>query len=169
MSKESPDCISAQRVPYVSSDGAVAVGKLNVPFSTFASDQARGTFLTGLQPPPPDLAQDIDALRAHFGAFNDRIRDQMLALFDVTIEEIVIGGVRAHRVSSSARKHVDGRILVNLHGGAFMWGSGSGALVEAIPIAATSGLPVIAIDYRLAPEHRFPAATPCRAPARFCR
>jgi monoterpene epsilon-lactone hydrolase len=50
-------------------------------------------------------------------------------------------------------------VLVNLHGGAFMWGSGSGALVEAIPVAASTGVPVIAVDYRLAPEHTFPAAS----------
>jgi epsilon-lactone hydrolase len=28
------------------------------------------------------------------------------------------------------------RVLLNLHGGAFQWGADSGALVEAIPIAA---------------------------------
>ena len=50
------------------------------------------------------------------------------------------------------------RVLINLHGGAFMWGAGSGALVEAIPIAAVAGMRVVAVDYRLAPEHTYPAA-----------
>jgi acetyl esterase/lipase len=51
------------------------------------------------------------------------------------------------------------RVLINVHGGAFMWGAGSGALVEAIPIAATMRVRVVTVDYRLAPEHRYPAAS----------
>src|SRR5690606_11471875 len=49
-----------------------------------------------------------------------------------------------------------GRLLINLHGGAFFLGQGS--VMEAIPIAGRTGLPVLAVDYRLAPEHPFPAA-----------
>ena len=51
------------------------------------------------------------------------------------------------------------RVLINVHGGACMWGSGSGALVEAIPIASVGRIKVVAVDYRLAPEHRYPAAS----------
>ena len=45
---------------------------------------------------------------------------------------------------------------MNLHGGGFATDSGS--LTENIPIAALSGIEVIAVLYRLAPEHPFPAA-----------
>jgi acetyl esterase/lipase len=47
------------------------------------------------------------------------------------------------------------RVLINLHGGGF--NSDSGSLSETIPIANLSGLKVIAVLYRLAPEHPFPA------------
>jgi acetyl esterase/lipase len=48
------------------------------------------------------------------------------------------------------------KVLINLHAGGFV--VGSGALVEAIPIAALTNSTVIAVDYRLAPEHPYPAA-----------
>jgi epsilon-lactone hydrolase len=49
-----------------------------------------------------------------------------------------------------------GRVLINLHGGGF--NSDSGSLTESIPIANLTGTKVIAVLYRLAPEHPFPAA-----------
>jgi acetyl esterase/lipase len=45
---------------------------------------------------------------------------------------------------------------MNLHGGGFTTDSGS--LTESIPIAAITHTMVIAVLYRLAPEHPFPAA-----------
>ena len=52
----------------------------------------------------------------------------------------------------------DGRTLLCLHGGAFMWGRGAGSLLEAVTVAATSKIRVIAVEYALAPEQVFPAA-----------
>jgi epsilon-lactone hydrolase len=46
-------------------------------------------------------------------------------------------------------------VLINLHGGGF--DSDSGSLTETIPIANLSGIKVVAVLYRLAPEHPFPA------------
>jgi acetyl esterase/lipase len=158
MDKNQPNRAAPDGTSRAGTDGTVQISNLRVPFSAFASEQARQTFLNGLAP-PPEGANDVAALRAHYGAFNDRLRDRMLELFKVEVVETKIGGVPVHRVTPAARHDDSGRVLLNLHGGAFMWGSGSGALVEAIPVAATSGLPVIAVDYRMAPEHTFPAAS----------
>jgi len=48
------------------------------------------------------------------------------------------------------------RVLMNLHGGGFAVDAGS--LTENIPIAAITGIEVVAVRYRFAPEHPFPAA-----------
>ena len=45
---------------------------------------------------------------------------------------------------------------MNLHGGGFVTDSGS--MLESIPIAALTGIPVVTVLYRLAPQHIFPAA-----------
>jgi epsilon-lactone hydrolase len=47
------------------------------------------------------------------------------------------------------------RVLINLHGGGF--NSDSGSLTESVPIANLTGIKVVAVLYRLAPEHPFPA------------
>jgi acetyl esterase/lipase len=48
------------------------------------------------------------------------------------------------------------RVMLNVHGGGFHVDSGS--LTETIPIANLTKTKVIAVLYRLAPEHPFPAA-----------
>ena len=46
-------------------------------------------------------------------------------------------------------------VLINLHGGGF--NSDSGSYTESIPIASYTGIKVVAVMYRLAPENPFPA------------
>ncbi len=51
------------------------------------------------------------------------------------------------------------RVIVHLHGGAFVLGSPTASAALAVGVAQRTGLPVVSVDYRLAPEHRCPAAT----------
>lgn len=130
-----------------------------VPFSIFATEQAERT-LASLPRANAEETASIAQARTYYGRFNDARLARMLEVYDVRIAERMIAGVRCHVVTPSPRDTAaPGAALLCLHGGAFLWGSGSGALVEAIPIAAASGLPVVAVNYRLAPEYRFPAAT----------
>jgi len=48
------------------------------------------------------------------------------------------------------------RVYLNLHGGGFI--NDAGSVTESVPIASLSQTMVIAVLYRLAPEHPFPAA-----------
>lgn len=51
------------------------------------------------------------------------------------------------------------KVLINLHGGGFVGGSQTNSRLESIPIAAIGKIKVVSIDYRLAPEYQFPAAS----------
>lgn len=106
--------------------------------------------------PPPPPGDDIAPLRRHYDAFNRRHLAVAQAHYPVEIAADEIAGVRVDVVIPPGWK--DGPTLLCLHGGAFMWGRGAGALLEAVPVAATAGMRVIAIAYALAPEQPFPAA-----------
>ncbi|MDB5397626.1 MAG: Monoterpene epsilon-lactone hydrolase [Rhodospirillales bacterium] len=96
-------------------------------------------------------------MRAELDAGLIALSEQARLAYPVDIEESKIAGIRIHWVKPlevlSANRE---KVLINLHGGAFVIGSGS--LIEAIPVANVGKIPVVAVDYRLAPEHPFPAA-----------
>jgi phosphinothricin tripeptide acetyl hydrolase len=74
---------------------------------------------------------------------------------EVKVETITLGGVRAERLTPPS---VENAALLYLHGGGYCIGSPRSHrhLAAAIGTAAEAG--VILPDYRLAPEHPFPAA-----------
>ena len=78
-------------------------------------------------------------------------------LYPVNVTESKIAGVPVRVVTPlSTAREKSGRVLINLHGGGF--NSDSGSLTESIPLANLTGTKVVAVLYRLAPEHPYPAA-----------
>lgn len=76
--------------------------------------------------------------------------------FGVDVARARIAGVPVKRVSKHDADPDDRRLLINFHGGGFILDSGS--LSESIPIAGLTGIPVVSVMYRMAPEHPYPAA-----------
>lgn len=72
------------------------------------------------------------------------------------VEPTTLGGRPAERVSAPGAH--DGAAVLLLHGGAFITCSPRTHRVFAAHLAAASQLPVHVLDYRLAPEHPYPAA-----------
>ncbi|MGH8028269.1 MAG: alpha/beta hydrolase [Pseudoxanthomonas sp.] len=143
--------------------GTAAMPATPLPYSLFASPQARAKFVQllaetreGKGPDPADLADQ----RRFYQRYNDDRLREVERAYASSVHSTRMGGVPVQVVDPEGGAIGDNaqRVLINLHGGAFMWGAGSGALVEAIPIAAVAGMRVVAVDYRLAPEHTYPAA-----------
>lgn len=130
------------------------------PLARWVSDAARATFAAEVCGRAEGFSSLLDA-RAKYDIENRRHLATMRSLFAVETRAMRIAGVSVDLVvpaGVSTAALPGGPILISLHGGGFAWGAGAGALLEAVPIAAVSGLPVLAIDYRMAPEHRHPAA-----------
>lgn len=149
--------------PSVKPDATVTSPALSIPYSSFASPQARAFFpkmlAEGSKAPPIDAP--IEQSRAFYDRLNrDRVV-RMQKMYAVTIHHENIAGVGADVVLPAQGVPAENRhrVLVNLHGGAFLWGAHSGGLVEAIPVASVGRIKVITLDYRQGPEHHFPAAS----------
>jgi epsilon-lactone hydrolase len=75
---------------------------------------------------------------------------------DVTVNEIRIGGMTGDWIAMPNSS--DGRVVLFLHGGGYVMGSNRTHRELASRIARAAAARVLVVDYRLAPEHPFPAA-----------
>lgn len=74
---------------------------------------------------------------------------------DVTVSEAAVGGVPGRWFKAANAK--DGHVILLLHGGGFMVGSSTSHAPLAAALSREAAAHVLAVDYRLAPEHPFPA------------
>jgi acetyl esterase/lipase len=81
--------------------------------------------------------------------------------YAVETSEETIGGVVVDVVTpgEGITPENAARVLVNVHGGGFVTGARTASLVESVPLAALMKVRVVSIDYRMGPEHQFPAAS----------
>ena len=69
----------------------------------------------------------------------------------------IVAGVPVVSFAADKRALRSDRVIVHLHGGAFALGSPTASAALAVGVTQRTGLPVASVDYRLAPEHPFPA------------
>ena len=77
----------------------------------------------------------------------------------VSIAPTTLGGVNAFVLTPA---HIPpahlGQVVFHIHGGGYVFGGGESGTGEAAIMAAHGGYKVIAIDYRMPPDHPYPAA-----------
>lgn len=149
----------------VTPQGAVTINGLTVPLSDRTSPEAQAYVRHILVDRPfaggPSATADIDGYRRRQDEIMETFLKPIRARYPVNVEARRIGGVLTD-VVTPVRGVAPGnahRVLLNIHGGGFLSGAHTAALVESIPIAATMGVKVISIDYRMSPEAKFPAAS----------
>ena len=108
---------------------------------------------------PPDAQGWKDAV-ADLADHSTPAIEQIIDKFGVTVESTEIAGVPVFIVTPAqipARN--TNRLMVNTHGGAYVFNPGRACLLEPAVIAATCGITVIEVDFRMPPDHPFPAAS----------
>lgn len=100
--------------------------------------------------------EDLRAHRAMCADLQRGLGGNQMQRHGVQMEESTIAGVPVRIYVPPARPNRPDGVLLNLHGGGFIVDAGS--MTENVPVAAYTGMPVVSVRYRLAPEHPFPAA-----------
>jgi monoterpene epsilon-lactone hydrolase len=134
------------------------------PFAMTVSAEARAVMTPMLaQPPAPEMTATLmrnaitrKAVRAAAANHLKPLNKSRAKRYGVDVAKGVVVGVPVKHVRRQGSDAADQRLLINFHGGGFMVDSGS--LTETIPIAGLTGIPVVTVMYRMAPEHPFPAA-----------
>src|SRR5256712_5973401 len=90
------------------------------------------------------------------GAAFDAIMERVAAPTDVTFEADTVGGISGWWAKAGRPRN--GAAIVHVHGGWFNLGTASAYRNLVGHIASSAGADAFVPEYRLAPEHRFPAA-----------
>ena len=140
---------------FIDPDGTAHVTRV-VPVPGTLSPEAQKS----LSRPMSDAAapETLEQRRTKTDAWQTRAGQESRLLYPVkSIESQSIAGVPTKVITPLAipENKMD-RVLLNVHGGGF--NSDSGSLTETVPLANLTQTKVVAVLYRLAPEHPYPAA-----------
>lgn len=138
---------------YIDADGTAHITRV-VPVPPDLSPEARKS----LARPASDAnkPESLEERRKHTDEWQTRAGEAVRKLYPVNIENKAIAGVPTRVITPldapAANRDL---VLINLHGGGF--NSDSGSFTESIPVANLAKIEVVAVLYRLAPEHQYPA------------
>jgi len=139
---------------FIDAQGTAHITRV-VPIPATISPEAQKMLARAVpdQSPPESLAER----RAHLETYTATGRAAWTKICPNQIVEEKIAGVPVRIVTPGGMPAENrNKVLMDLHGGGF--NSDSGSYQESIPIASYTGVKVVAVLYRLAPEYSFPAA-----------
>jgi acetyl esterase/lipase len=116
-------------------------------------------------PPPPTwdvIPKTVEEWKAQVNAGAAAVVQTLPALREklgVKVEPLTIDGVKAYMVTpENIPAENRNRLLIHVHGGCYVSFPGESGTVEAIFMAGFGRFKVISVDYRMPPDHPYPAA-----------
>lgn len=141
--------------------GTVHLPARDIPVPSTVSPEARAV----LENPPAERfdfppVDDRAAWRTMIAAHDDAIAAMMAgraADAPVTVRPRDLDGTRVYEISPDGLGEGDERVYLDIHGGGFIWGGGELCAAMAVGTAVRMAARVWAVDYRMPPDHPFPA------------
>ena len=134
----------------------------DIPVPTGLSLEAQAQLGQGSLSNPPWPAQDDipawRALIAEMDKFGVAGLSMMAQYVDADVDEIDADGVRVYVVTPRNLPPGDEAVYIDVHGGALLWGGGECCRLMGMISAMMFRAKVWAVDYRMPPDHPFPAA-----------
>lgn len=160
-------------MPAVEPDGTLHLDAFDLPPSAGWSEEAKKVFVKRFSGPPvsaqsiqgkpeeEDWLASSKSFRRAMETLHRRLLDRIEEAHPCEVRDDLVEGVRVQWVTPGSGVAADkaDRVLVNLHGGAFVGGAEYCGLVESLPVADVGGYRICVVDYRQGWEHRFPAAS----------
>jgi epsilon-lactone hydrolase len=148
----------AQAPPLASRDLAAR----SIPVPDTVSPQMQKMIAAPLNPSWNVIPKTGDEWKAQINAVAAATMQTLPGLREalhVQVEPLTIDGVKAYAVTPEAIAPENrDRLLVHVHGGCYVSFPGESGTVEAIYMAGLGHFKVIAVDYRMPPDHPYPAA-----------
>ena len=139
---------------YIDANGTAHVTRV-VPAPGTVSVEAEKSLSRRVSDAPSN--ETLAERRAHTDKWQAGAGDASRKLYPVNVSAKTIAGIPTKIITPlNMPANRRDRVLINVHGGGF--NSDSGSLTETVPIANLTQTKVVAVLYRLAPEHPFPAA-----------
>jgi epsilon-lactone hydrolase len=143
---------------------ALEVPARRIPVPASVSPQAQAYLARGPLPTPPSPPlDDAEGWRKMIAAIDAMVLSRLTGPDSAWteafgVERLTVGAVTVYQVTPPGLDPADRRVYLEPHGGAFIVGGGELCKVTGIRAAAKTGLRVWSPDYRMPPDHPYPAA-----------
>jgi acetyl esterase/lipase len=134
----------------------------DIPVPTSVSPEAQAALSKGRLGPPPrehPAVDDAAGWKAHVAESDGFMRSMVgdaTAGFAGDIEERDAGGFPIYVVTPRSVRDGDRRVLLDIHGGAWVVGGGDLCRMTGTRAATAVGARTWSVDYRMPPDHPFP-------------
>jgi len=146
----------------IDAEGALHLPARTIPVPTTISPEAQHALASPQPEPPAPPVADKTAWHRAIAEYDAQLADRSQAVrnaFAGKVDARELGGVRVYELTpDSIPARNNNRVILYLHPGGYVFGGGQAGLAGAIALAHAGPFRVFSIDYRTAPDHRYPAA-----------